>query len=92
MPQLKINNLNKVKFKTFSSRRDSSKSRFTIIPLTMNVYYFGKLILKDRELYLNEINKQRSILNENNLVLDNVYSMYLYNVYSMYLYNDYIML
>jgi hypothetical protein len=80
MPHLNINNLKKVDFKTSFGQRDS-KSRFTIIPLTVDVHYFGKLILKDRELYLSKINRERVSLNENSLVLDEISSMYLYEDY-----------
>jgi hypothetical protein len=80
MPKLKIRNFNDVNFKVFSSGRDG-KSRFNIIPLTINENYFGKLILKDRELYLIKINEQKAILNEDKLVLDEISSMYLYKDY-----------
>lgn len=80
MPELKIKNLNKVNLKIFSNKRDT-KSRFSIIPLTMNSNYFGKQILKDWEFYLNKINEQKSILNEEHLVINSISSMYLYDNY-----------
>lgn len=80
MPLLKIKNLNKVNFKKFIDE-SGSKSRFKTIPLTINEKYFGKLLLKDRDIYLDRINNQRSLLNESNLLLDEISSMYLYKEY-----------
>lgn len=80
IPQLKIKNLSKVNFKPFTTEKDS-KSRFSIIPLTVNENYFGKLILKDRDLYLNKINAERALLDQDVLDIDNFSSMYLYKDY-----------
>jgi hypothetical protein len=80
MPEFKIENLNKVNFKLFSKERDS-KTRFTSIPLTMDDKYFGKLLLKDRKLYINRINKQRAILNEGALPVSDISSIHLYEKY-----------
>lgn len=77
--ELKLKNINKIDLsKGFVSIKDT-KDRFNLIPLTINKDYFGKLIIKDRLLYLNIINKQRNILNESPLVLTDKDSMYLYN-------------
>ena len=78
MPTLKVKNLNAFKFnKEFTSVKEN-KSRFNVIPLTTDVNYFGKLILTDRELYLDRINKRKSIIGDGNFVLDSIHSMYLY--------------
>jgi len=73
-----IINVNKIEFNKVFTNVKKSKDRFKFIPLTTNTKYFDKLILNDISLYLDRINDQRAILNEDKLLMDKYITMYLY--------------
>jgi hypothetical protein len=78
LPELKLKNVNKVGFnKEFSNVKDT-KNRFNFIPLTVDMNYFGKLVISDRSGYLDRINKQRNILSVGYLIIGDEDKMYLY--------------
>jgi hypothetical protein len=83
MPELKIKNVNRISFKNnFTTIKDSkdSKDRFNIIPLTVNMHYFGKTIIDNNEcqLFLGRINEQRDLLNKDKLSINDGCKMHLY--------------
>jgi hypothetical protein len=78
IPELKLKNINKINFNNKFTNVKESKDRFNLIPLTTNMKYFGKLIINDRSLFLDIINKQRYLLNEDKLIINNNDLMYLY--------------
>lgn len=78
IPELKLKNINKINFNKKFTNVKESKGRFNLIPLTMNMKYYGKLIINDRSLFLDIINKQRYLLNEDKLIINDNDLMYLY--------------
>jgi hypothetical protein len=79
LPKLKLKNINKVKLNKEFVNVKEIKDRFNFLPLTLNTSYYGKLIVENIPIYLDIINKQKSLLNKEKLSLDDLDSMYLYN-------------
>lgn len=81
MPELKLKNINSIKLnKEFVNIKDE-KFKFSsrLLPLSIYKSYYGKLLLGDeRIMYLNMINKAKSILLHEKINTEDINSMYLY--------------
>lgn len=81
IPNLKLKNINKVKLNKEFAKIKDIKDRYTFMPLTVDTKYYGRLITNDRLVYLDRINHQKDILNQNKLSLSDIDTMYLYKEY-----------
>jgi DNA polymerase type B, organellar and viral len=81
-PKLKLSNINKInlnkEFLNIKNTREKFNSR--LLPLTLDNYYYGKLLKgNDCMFYIDIINTQNKLLNKDILNIDDIQSMYLYN-------------
>ena len=82
IPELKLKSISNVKLNKEFVKVKIAKSSFSsdILPLSVNLYYYGKLLVGDDCVkYLEVINKNKSILGHKPETLDDISSMYLYN-------------
>lgn len=78
IPELKLKNVNNILFNKEFTKVKYSKNRFNLIPLTIDTNYFGNIVLSDKLFYLKRLNKQRSLINQNELCINDIGSMYIY--------------
>ena len=82
MPELKLKGISNVNLNKEFVNVKTEKSSFSsdIIPFSINLSYYGKLLMgNDCVKYLEIINQDRSILEQEIKVLQDISSMYLYN-------------
>ena len=81
LPILKLKNFNKVKLnKDFVNIKDTKVDFSSVyLPLTCNTNYYGKLLLaEDRDKYIENINKEKKLLFQDDISILDYDSMYLY--------------
>ena len=82
IPELKLKGIRNVKLNREFVKVKDAKSSFSsnIIPMSVNLSYYGKLLMgDDRVKYLEIINQDKIILGDKVKVLQDMDSMYLYN-------------
>jgi hypothetical protein len=81
IPKLQLKNVNKVDFNKGFTNVKESRERFNLIPLTVDTNYYGRPVINtdDFTSFLNKINDQRDLLNQNKLDIAEDCKMYLYN-------------
>jgi hypothetical protein len=79
--ELKLKNIDDIKLNKSLVSVKESKEKFSndFLPLTMNTSYFGKLLIGDKcNFYFSLINEQKELLNQDEIDVNNIDSMYLY--------------